>query len=543
MVVRGSRSAGVIMWAVLLCVAAAAYVRPERLPDPPFGESTVVSPSMGPKIDAPDDYRFSNGYSGTQGTNQWSYEQWDGTKYSPMTWDATNKQWHGSCEFCTITREWLYPDVNDAVIAWTAPKAGTVTVQGMMDHDSYNGSADGVRTMIRKASGKQLTKVWPSAEYQIITPGLTAQHLFTTDVVRGDTLYFHVNRAGTTAYDRLWWDPHITYNKPPAFTLDQADLVMSPTDFDRVGISPALDASLATVPQGSTMDFYHSAADEIQKFNGTLDHPAQSSIYHGPGHFTNPHNLPGEWWIPNIYRTSTGGLLAFAHIEKADPATTGWWAIGLAYSTDQGNTFTKLGYIVTHEVHDTGPNINIGGVPYVIKDGYFYIYYDEKAEHVARAPVADVLAAAEQGNVSDWRKYFNGGWAEPGLSGRASPILPARPITAYLTHGDAAYSTYLDKFLLISYNQDVGKGIYFAMSKDPTKYDEPAWIQYNRSGKDSLSPYETIVNVDGTDNGVVGQEFYVYFGYRPQAAVDERSEYPSQLRWLYRQKVTLHRTG
>jgi hypothetical protein len=68
----------------------------------------------------------------------------------------------------------------------------------------------------------------------------------------------------------------------------------------------------------------------------------------------------------------------------------------------------------------------------------FYIYFDEGAEHVARAPVAEVLAAAEQGNVSQWRTYFSGNWNEPGIDGQASPILSARPGLSYLTHGDAA---------------------------------------------------------------------------------------------------------
>jgi hypothetical protein len=288
------------------------------------------------------------------------------------------------------------------------------------------------------------------------------------------------------------------------------------------------------------VDFYHSSRDEIQKFTGPLDQPAQTPVYSG-AYFANPRNLPGLWWIPNIYQTRTGALLAFAHVEEADPATTGWWALGLAYSTDGGATFTKLGFIVTQHVHDTGPNVNIGGVPYVIKDGFFYLYFDEGAEHVARAPMTEVLAAAEQGAVSQWHKYFNGNWNEPGIDGRASPILSPRPGLSYLTHGDAAYSTYLGRYLLCAYNQSLGRGIYLAASDDGVHFDPPGWIQTNRNDKDSLSPYETIVNVDGTDNGVVGQVFYVYFGYRNRETLSDPNSRPYEYRWLYRQKVTLHK--
>jgi hypothetical protein len=123
----------------------------------------------------------------------------------------------------------------------------------------------------------------------------------------------------------------------------------------------------------------------------------------------------------------------------------------------------------------------------------------------------------------------------------ASPILSPRPGLSYLTHGDAAYSTYLGRYLLCAYNQSLGRGIYLAASDDGVHFDPPGWIQTNRNDKDSLSPYETIVNVDGTDNGVVGQVFYVYFGYRNRETLNDPNSRPYEYRWLYRQKVTLHK--
>src|SRR5512146_177002 len=119
MVVRGSRRAGVVMWAVLLCVGFAARLGSGPAPTPPEPDPPTAARSPGPGDAAPDDYKFSNGFSGTQGEHQWSYEQWDGAHYSPMSWDAATSQWHGSCEFCVIAREWLHPDVNDSVIVWT----------------------------------------------------------------------------------------------------------------------------------------------------------------------------------------------------------------------------------------------------------------------------------------------------------------------------------------------------------------------------------------------------------------------------------------
>jgi hypothetical protein len=162
---------------------------------------------------------------------------------------------------------------------------------------------------------------------------------------------------------------------------------------------------------------------------------------------------------------------------------------------------------------------------------------------VARAPVAEVLAAARSGTVSPWRKYHEGNWNEPGLNGNATtPVIPDGVL--YSTHGDAAYSTYLGKYILSGHTGHLGKGVYITFSDDATSYDVPSWIQSSHaSSKDSLSPFETIVNVDGTDNGVVGRSFYVYYGYRFKWANAPHSQYPALWRWLYRQKVTLNRAG
>ncbi|MEH1165940.1 hypothetical protein V6V47_11205 [Micromonospora sp. CPCC 205539] len=489
------------------------------------------------------DYRFSAGFSSVQGDSQWSYQQWNGSTYSNMTWDASRDGWRGNCTFCIITRDWVHPDSNDSVIVWQAPRSGRIAVRGVMDHGLDTRDSDGVRTFIRMSSAGGLSKIWPSADAQVIRPGFTTQHVLTTNVAAGDRLYFHVNQGANSGYDTLSWDPRISYDFEPKFTLDQAEVVMAPADYQRVGITLAQDASLSVVPNGTNLDFYHSSGDVIQKFRGTLQQPAQTPVYNG-NRYTNPRGLAGKWWIANTYETPEGHILAFCHIESADVAATGWWVLGLAYSTDGGNTFQKLGYTIGHEVKDTGHNINIGGVPYVVRDGYFYAYFEEGAEHVARAPVAEVLAAAKRGEVSPWWKYHNGAWNEPGMHGRATPVLPFSPNHFYMTHGDAAYSTYLGKYLLSSYNHGAGKGVYLATSDDAVSYDVPSWIQTGRwEREETLSPYQTIVNVDGTDNGVVGQSFYVYYSYRARTIGLPEAELPANWRWLYRQKVTLNSAG
>ncbi|MBQ1031787.1 hypothetical protein KBX26_17485 [Micromonospora sp. C97] len=530
--------------ALALVLAAANLVgTPALRPTPAEAAPTVV----------PDDYQFALGFSNTQGANQWSYLQWDGVAYTPMVWEPTRDRWRGNCEFCVISRSGLHPDTNDAVIAWTAPRGGAVTVRGTMDHQTYIDpditNVDGVRTFVRKRSGGTTSKVWPSADFQHLRPAFMAQHVFTTAVNAGDTLLFHANRAGTGLHDGLSWNPRISYDYEPKFTLDQAELVMNPADFDRIGERTALDASLSVVPNGSQFDFYHSSdfGRQVQKFRGDLARPAQVRVYADTtaNRFRNPHGLDGQWWIASVYRTEEGHLLAFCHIENADPQTSGWWAGGLAYSTDNGEHFTLLGKtLAARKKAPDGSTDNIGGMPFVLKDGFFHVYFTEFGMPVvARAPVAEVIDAAKRGTVSPWTKYHGGAWNEPGMHGQATEVVAASPTNSYDSHAGAAYSTYLGKYLLTGGSGGQGQGIFLAFGDDPAHFDTPSWLlSSNANSKATLQPYETIVGVDGSTNGVVGQQFYVYYGYFfrwPHDGVD----LPKHMRWLYRQKVTLNAAG
>lgn len=503
-----------------------------------------------PSQSAGETYRLSSGFSSTQGRNQWFYLQWDGSQYSQMAWDSSSSQWQGAYPSCRIGPGWAHPDTNQAVIGWQAPRDGTVTVQGAMDHRMYTADSDGVRAVVKHRSGDKTVKVWPSSDYQVIQPNFMAQHVFKLDVRAGDMLYFHVDQFGTATYDTLFWNPEITYGMEPKFTLDQAETIMTPDDFQIAGIPTAFDSTLSVVPNGTDFDFYHSLGTangtQVSKFTGTLSDPVQRPIYN-----KNVLNTrKGEqWWIANLYKTPDNALLAFCHIENGDPAKFGWWGLGLAYSTDNGNTFRRLGWIVGQHVADSTASTNIGGVPYVAKDGYFYVYYGDVTTvgtapepSVARAPITEVLEAARRGTVSEWVKHYKDGWNETGLNGAATPIMEHGLL--YSTHGDSAYSTYLNRYLLSGYTHGPGKGVFLSFSTDGVRYDTPSWIQRSTvPDKDALSPYETIVNEDGSDNGIVGRTFYIYYGYRFRQAGVTVGDYPPLYRWLYRQKVTLNTAG
>ena len=500
----------------------------------------LVVPLSVQTVYADDTYKFSEGFSSTQGQNQWYYKQWNGSSYSDMTWNATNSNWQGSYTYCLIGNGWVHPNTNDPVIAWKAPRSGTVTIRGHMEHIGNHDVSDGVKTKIMKNSAQ----IWPSNGWQDIMSGFMADHIFQVSVSTDDYIYFHLNQNSTIDCDTTSWDPVISYTDTPKYTLDKAELVMDPTDVANLGI-PLLDISFSVVPKsGGNIDWYHTYGEESEKFSGPLNDPCQTIVYKDIDPFTNPNNIDGRWWLSNMYVTAEGGLLAFCHMEWC--TQDGFWALGLAYSADDGASFTKLGKIITTKIQEPDPNNgNITGVPYFIKDNYFYIYYRENpgifgftygSVCVARALVSDVINAAKNGSVTTWHKYYNGAWNELGLGGNATDVFPLDVFHNYIVHGDAAYCTYNQKYVMSGYTDLHGNGIWISFSNDGLSWEQPTYIQHGSSSNISLSPYETIVNIDGQDNGVVGQNFYIYYTFS-QNWTDPPNHY---MKHVFRQKVTLN---
>lgn len=495
-----------------------------------------------------DSYKYSLGYSGTQGQNQWYYMQYNGSTYNNMTYDSSTALWTGSYTGCTIGNGVISPYTNDAVMAWKAPKAGTVSIMGMMDHNSLLG--DGVKCKIMKNSSGTVTQIWPSSGLQSLAPNFTAQHAFQVTVAQDDYIYFQINQNSSTGNDTTFWDPVVSYTDKPEYTLDKAEVVMTTTDCNNMGVT-LFDSSISIVPNGTNYDFYDSAQGrEVVKWTGTLAQPAQTAVYckSPDSAFTNPNSVEGYWWISNMYKDTDGGLLAFCHLEGC--ADGGFWALGLAYSDDGGSTFEILGKIVTQNYPDNTidqpkADRNIYGLGYAVKDGYFYVYYGDnmpepytKYPAVCRAPVADVLSAAKNGTVTEWKKYYNGAWNEDGMGGKATPVIAGSGQYDWETHGDAAYSSTLGKFVLMGFNQSDGMGEWIAFSDDGVNFGHPSFIINSYSGKTSKSMniYDTLIGSDGSDNGVIGSSFYIYWS--------QRNDYNAPLNsQICRQLVTVNLTG
>lgn len=344
-----------------------------------------------------------------------------------------------------------------------------------------------------------------------------------------------------------------------------------------------LDAPISTYAVGSSRYWFasswaQSGGIKQSMLAGNLDNPYASvawtkdTCHRGANNFcvNGPYTafttvVPTDvvqLWFVNLYQPQPGigNLLAFVHEEQAGNSggvsgnLEGLTRIGLAWSSDGGNDWTYLGRIIS-PFGDVQP-LNIEGAPYIVKDGYFYVYFTDSLTGVpepannctqpggpciqaagigvARAKVSDVIAAAQAGNVGTnlWQKYYNGSFSQPGLGGQPSAIAPWG-----ITHTQAVHSSYTGKYYLpltfLSWG-GIDTSVKLYESTDAVTWT-PSLVVADESGA-SQRPnggyqYCSMVDRDGAANGEVGQYFYVYCEKDPLA---DQSNFA-----LYRWEVNL----
>ena len=167
--------------------------------------------------------------------------------------------------------------------------------------------------------------------------------------------------------------------------------------------------------------------------------------------------------------------------------------LGIAVSFDDAESFYDCGLIIApYEdaiLANPSPSVvDITGGAIIVKDGYMHIYYkDYRSGYlpmaVARAPLADVLAAAANKTTTEWTKYYNGSFSETGIGGNASNLLPVDPailwstgfystVTNRYTMFLAAGSYNVDTFLTREYSQ-FKANVYAITSTDGIKWSMP----------------------------------------------------------------------
>lgn len=154
----------------------------------------------------------SSGFSGTNGSNQWYYQQWNGSNYSDITYDSGNSRWYGSEANLFVASNWQHPDANyDSVRKWTSPKAGRISISGTARMGASGG--DGVNVSIWKNG----TQIFSSTIAGSNTTGINT-NVSAFDINPGDAVYFRVSKNATIYFDSTYWDPTITWTEKTSWT-------------------------------------------------------------------------------------------------------------------------------------------------------------------------------------------------------------------------------------------------------------------------------------------------------------------------------------
>lgn len=276
------------------------------------------------------------------------------------------------------------------------------------------------------------------------------------------------------------------------------------------------DGNIGFFPLGDQFRFFAANGDHAAVTTGTFDNPAAAVetprlvIAGADPQFAYVAGGP-------VYRDPQSGLLImFYHAEFHMAGYLSHASLGLAASQDDGKTFQNLGIILEN---GTSPDpqapccADMGGAPYVIKDGNFLVYFRDRMSDLrdiffaaASAPVNEVVSAALEGRTSPWHKYYEGD-QEPGLGGRSSPLEIGNPTTDWFS---VSYNTLLERYIaVISAHSDDQSNYFIFMSVSEDGYEWSPRILLHQSSQNELT-YPSIVSPDG-DPLATGKEFYVYF--------------------------------
>lgn len=280
----------------------------------------------------------------------------------------------------------------------------------------------------------------------------------------------------------------------------------------------------------STLYFFHTQGlmmherenqGILYRSSGTLEQPIEiiESGKHVPKVWDKGGHTTQGIWLMGIYKIGENELLGFTHnescyeVDKPCNNETKYFSLGVGYSNNNGKSWQYCGDIIRTPRYGKEGDANIKGVPYILKDDYFYIYFWEFPEKdmfypaVARAKITDVIAAARKGENADWKKYNNGNWHEDGFTGVASNIMNNLGKT-FNMHCKVSYVPSIQKYLMITYVNGQSN-VYILLSDDGLRWEiQEKIIDHNNNGRAS---YPFIADFFTDDCHEVDNDFYIYW--------------------------------
>lgn len=223
-----------------------------------------------------------------------------------------------------------------------------------------------------------------------------------------------------------------------------------------------------------------------------------------------------------VYRDPESGrifLFYHAEIHNDKRGKKFYSTIGLSIQTDEaGLKFQDLGTIFTANIpnEDAKGAIEVCGAPYVIRDGFFYVYCrdtlsDRRRKQnnlsVVRASVSEVINLGLDGKNAEWKKYYLGAFSEPGDGGKSSALELGNPSTRWM---DVTYNRLIKKYIMVvaANTQKRKVDLFLAFSEDCIHWGARRRITY----ENGEVFYPSIVSL-GENSRETGREFYVYYTF------------------------------
>ncbi|MEI8316076.1 MAG: hypothetical protein WCG79_11580 [Verrucomicrobiota bacterium] len=326
----------------------------------------------------------------------------------------------------------------------------------------------------------------------------------------------------------------------PAFTVGDREIVATKAERDSLGLQWFIDGNLGVLLK---------ASNQVQLYGANGSKPVRVT--------GSPQNLFQEIATISIattnrdFRYLAGGpvyldphskrIFLFYHAEIHRGSARNFYSVlGLSIQTNQnGLEFQDLGPIFMANVPDEKAQgtVEICGAPYMIRDGYFYVYARdvmsagiprENNLSVARAKVAEVVQAGLEGRSAKWTKWYNQAFSEPAVGGKSTPLEKGNPATRWM---DVSYNAALRKYIMVAAaNTSPSKVELFVTWSD----DGIIWAERRKLVTENGECFYPSIVGFGEDPRQTEAQFYVYYTFSEKGGWDRWSDAV-----IARRKITL----
>ena len=304
----------------------------------------------------------------------------------------------------------------------------------------------------------------------------------------------------------------------PEFNVGEREIVVTKPQRDALGLRWFMDGNLGVLRAGDQVQLYGANGPKPVRVTGTPQNPFQKvdrvRISTSNEDFRYLSGGP-------LYRDAKSGrLFLFYHAEIHRGTAKNFYSVlGISVQTDEnGLEFKDLGPIFMANLSNekSVSTAELCGSPYIIKNGYFYVYArdvfpdDNPTQSnlsVARAKVTDVVQAGLEGKNVKWTKYYKSTFSETAVGGKSAPLENGNPGTRWM---DVSYNTVLKKYIMIvAANTSRGKVELFLTWSD----DGITWAERGKLSDENGESFYPSITGFGDNPRQTGAEFYVYYTF------------------------------